>query len=180
VITRAQIYGNEASEILRVVSTYKTLDGRQIYALFPEKPDIVKILLSRLLQQKRLFLRFAKGNRRYSIDASTANKPDFGMIAAFWVLLDFIDKVEYHIAGEFPVKISFFANGGLYEIIHVAYGDESLINDILSEREKSGDAAQRIILIEEPNQIEKIDIPNTAGYCSVDADGKVNYYDKLR
>jgi hypothetical protein len=174
VITRNEIYGKEAAEILRVVSVYKTLDERQIYALFPQKPDAIKTLLSRFVKQRRLFYRFNKGNKRYSIDTASANKPDFGTISAFWVLLDFIDKTEYHTSGDFPVKINFLAKDEIYEIIYIKSGKENLINRILSET--ANDDSRRIVLVDTAEQIPKINIPNTAGYCSVEQGGAVKYY----
>ena len=90
------------------------------------------------------------------------------------MLIDFIDKAEYHFAGDFPVKINFFADGELYEIIYVRHEDEILINQILSSDTKS--EARRIVIIDAPEQIEKINISNTAGFCTVTPDGAVCYY----
>ena len=42
--------------------------------------------------------------------------------------MDFIGQVEYHAPGDFPVKLIFFANGELYEIVYAASGQEALIN----------------------------------------------------
>jgi hypothetical protein len=36
--------------------------------------------------------------------------------------------------------------------------------------------ARRIILVDRPEQIGAIGIPNTTGFCSVDPDGAVTYY----
>ena len=96
------------------------------------------------------------------------------MIAAFWVLLDFLEKVETHFASDFPVKLSFFADSEVYDIIHVPYGQEMVICHALKGQQE--EAARRIILIEDQEQIPDINITNIAGFCTVDADGSVHYY----
>ena len=40
------------------------------------------------------------------------------VVQAVWVLVDFIDRVEYHAIGEFPAKVIFIADGQIYEIVH--------------------------------------------------------------
>jgi hypothetical protein len=113
-------------------------------------------------------------NRRVSANADCDSQVDSGMIAAVWVLIDFIDKTEYHSSGDFPVKINFFANDDLYEIIYVPYEQEALMNHALSENNEL--TAKRIVLVDVPDQIKQINIPNTTGFCSVSSDGTVQYY----
>lgn len=95
---------------------------------------------------------------------------------AAWVLLDFIDRAEYHSASDFPVKIIFFADGELYEIVHVPNGQEALIGHALSAKEDG--AGRRIVLVESPEQIGRVNIPYTSGFCTVDPDGSIRYYKK--
>jgi hypothetical protein len=128
--------------------------------------------LIHLNRQRRIY--YNPASQRVSANDKYDAQADYGMIAAFWVLIDFIDKVEYHTVGDFPVKISFFANEELYEIIHVPYEQETLISHALSMEKQSG--ARRIVLIDEPEQIDNIDISNTAGFCTVSSDGAVSYY----
>ena len=169
---RNEIYSHEATELVRVITTYKTLEEKQLYALFKGQDAVIKNLLSYFVKQRRIY--FNSGKARYSADEYRDGKPDYGMIAAFWVLLDFIDKVDHHDAGDFPVKISFLANGELYEIVHVPYGQEHLMNHVFSEKDKSD--SRRIILVDKQEQIKSIKIPNTTGFCTVDRDGRVRYY----
>ena len=49
------------------------------------------------------------------------------VIKTLWVLLDFIDRVEYHSPGDFPVKLVFFSAGRMYEVVYVAEGQEALV-----------------------------------------------------
>lgn len=96
---------------------------------------------------------------------------------AVWVLLDFLDKTEYHSVSEFPVKIIFFAGGELYEIIHVANGQEALVGHLLNQnREGMG---KRIVIVEEPAQISRLEIAGVSGFCTVSMKGNVQYYKKF-
>ena len=170
--TREQIYNNEAADLLRNISMYRTLTEEQIARLYPGKEPVIKNLLNHLKRQGRIYIN--PDEQRVSITADDDAKIDFGLLSAVWVLIDFIDKVEYHFAGDFPVKISFFANMELYEIIYVPNEQEILINHAVSGDTKS--EARRIIIIDAPEQIENIDIPNTSGFCTVTPDGVVCYY----
>ena len=170
--TRSDLYSREAAELLRVVSEYKTLLSEQLYRLFPGKEAVITNLLTYLTKQGRII--YNPRAERYSANEDCEASPDPGMIAAFWVLLDFIDKAEYHFASDFPVKLSFFADCEMYEVIHVPYGQEMVINHALKGQPE--EASRRIILIDNQEQIPDINIANTAGFCTVDADGSVHYY----
>ncbi len=168
--TRENLYAKEAHELIRNITLYKTLTCEQVYRLFPGKESSIKNLLSVLIKQGRIFYNPDAG--RLSANQECDTTPDMAMIAAFWVLLDFIGRIEFHTASDFPVKISFFSNEELYEIINVPYGQEALISHALSVKEDS----RRIILVESQEQIESICIPGIAGFCSVDPDGTTRYY----
>jgi len=170
--TRSDLYSREAAELLRVISEYKTLLAGQLYRLFPGKENIVKNLLTYLTKQGRIIYNSAAD--RYSVNGDCDANTDAGLLAAFWVLLDFIDRAEYHFISDFPVKISFFADNEMYDIIHVPAGREILLSHALAALPE--DSSRRIILIDDPWQIPSIDIPNTAGFCTVDNDGGVQYY----
>lgn len=89
--------------------------------------------------------------------------------------MDFIGQVEYHAPGDFPVKLIFFANGELYEIVYAASGQEALINHALRDDRSGG---RRIILVDNPEDIRRIDCPGISGFCTVDAAGQVHYFKK--
>ena len=67
----------------------------------------------------------------------SANNPDYGMIASFWVLLDFKTAIMYHTDGEFPVKLNFFSKDEWYEVLYVPHEQEYLINHVMEARTKS-------------------------------------------
>jgi len=105
---------------------YKTLTEEQIRRLYPGKEAVINNLLAHLIRQGRVYRN--SDSKRVSVNADCDSKIDSGMIAAVWVLIDFIDKTEYHTAGDFPVKISFFADGELYEIVYMPYDQEMLMH----------------------------------------------------
>lgn len=168
--TRKALYATEAQEIVRTLTLYKTLACEQIYRIFPGREKNVKNLLTVLIKQGRIFYDSERGLLSGSSECMTS--PDTGTIASFWVLLDFIDRAEYHTASDFPVNISFFSEGELYEIIYVAYGQELLVEHALSEK----DDTRRIIVVESRKQIEQLAIPGVSGYCTVSPEGKISYY----
>ena len=92
-----------------------------------------------------------------------------------WVLLDFIRRVDYHAPADFPVKLVFFADGELYEIAYIAAGQEALVCHALRGN-KGG--SRRIMLVDAPAQIAKIDCPGISGFCTVDEEGRTNYFKK--
>jgi hypothetical protein len=151
---------------------YKTLTEEQLFRFYPGKESIVRNLLTHLARQGRIYRNPEK--KRVSVSDKRDANPDAGLLAAVWVLIDFIDRAECHYAGDFPVKICFFSDGEVYEIIHVPCEQEILMNHALAG--KSEISARRIVLVDDPGQIEAIRIPNATGFCSVDTDGAVRYY----
>ena len=126
--TREQIYGQEAASILRDITMYRALTEEQLLRLYPGKRSKVQNLLSYLTKQGRIW--HIEG--LYCAAPECAGDVDKGLLAAIWVLADFIDRVEFHSVGDFPAKLIFFADGEVYEVIHAASGKETLINHILS------------------------------------------------
>lgn len=172
--TRQQIYGQEAASILRDVTMYRCLKEEQLLRLYPGKQDKVKKILNHLVRQGRIF--HDADNNLYRAGEDTSEPIDCGLLAAVWVLVDFIDQVEYHSVCDFPCKIIFFADNEVYEVVYVAYGQEALIAHLLSS--KAEESAKYIVLVDKPEQIADLQIPGVSGYCTVSPDGTVQYYQK--
>lgn len=169
--TRANLYANEAPKLLETVSAYRTLYTEQFLRLFPTgKADTIRMLLRRFAREQRLYL--SKDETVVSIDPKLPLNE--GLIRAFWVLLDFIGKAEFHVPGVFPALISFFAGEELYDILHIPWGREAMIRAAIPRQEKS--PPKRILLLDALSQMPSLHIPNTVGYCLVSRDGKVTYY----
>lgn len=171
--TRAEIYGKEAAELLQEVSMYPGIRKEQLYAFHSGRKDTVENLLAYLKRQGRIAAGEDGGLYPYG---ELSRAPDSGTAQAVWILLDFIDRVEFHSPADFPVKIVFFAGGELYEIVHVGAGQEALVTHALGQMKESG--SRRIVLVDEPGQIPQMGFPGITGFCTVDAAGNVSYYRK--
>lgn len=171
--TRADIYGNEAAELLRLVSMYPGITGEQLLRFFFDKAEKIKNLLSHLTKQGRIF---STDTGNYFPAGHESPTPAPGLLQAVWVLLDFLGRAEYHSCGEFPSAILFFAAGELYEIIPVPIGQEALVASVLQHTRT--DDSRRIMVVDEPAQIAELDFPDVSGYCTVGTDGQIHYYQK--
>lgn len=171
--TRADIYGQEAAGLLQLVSMYPGILETQLVQFYPGKEEKVKNLLSHLKKQGRIV---RKENGGYVSYGAAKTPVPSHMVKAVWVLLDFIDRVEFHSASDFPTAIIFFAGGELYEIIPVPSGQEALVTQALSRNWDS--PGRRIVLVDMPEQISGIDLPGISGFCMADCLGTVTYYQK--
>lgn len=169
--TREQIYSREAAEILRDITTYHYIRHDQLLCLYPKKKqDVIENLLSYLVRQGRIFY---EPDRDWYHDGTEAHA-DAEMLAALWVLADFIDRTEYHSATDFPVKLLFFAGGETYEVVYVPADKEALMEQaILQTGEENG---KRILILEDTSQIEHLHIADVAAYCTVSDTGEIQYY----
>lgn len=159
--------------MLQNIAQYPGLTEEQLCCFFPEKESMAKILLSHMLKEGRAY---RADNGRYYINQEIQNGADDTLSRCIWVLLDFIEQVEYHTAGEFPVEVLCFANGQLYEIVPIPRGKETMLCQLLRLPQK--DAGKRLVVVDDAEQIDALDIPHAAGFCTVVADGTVSYYRK--
>lgn len=99
---RAAIYQREAAEMLHNISLYPGLTEEQLCRFFPEKEATAKTLLAHMLKEGRVY---RAENCRYYANQEARNNADKDLSRCVWVLLDFIDQVEYHTVAEFPAAI---------------------------------------------------------------------------
>lgn len=172
--TRDELYGQEATGLLRNIAMYPGLRSEQLCRFYPGKEDKIQKLLAHLCKQGRVG---HSEDGAYFLQGADTRNIDTGLVRAVWVLLDFIKRVEYHSASDFPAKLIFFADGELYEVVYAASGQEALVNHVLNGKaaENSG---RRIVLVDTPEQIGLIHISGVSGYCTVNAAGKISYYKK--
>lgn len=160
--------------MLREISMYPGVLEKQLLRFHPGKEEHVKAMLSQLIKQGRIR---KEADSSYYTSGADIKAKDHSLIQAVWVLLDFLDHVEYHTASDFPVKIVFFTNSQAYEIICALQGQEALICQAVQRLKEQ--SVRRIVLIETPEQIPALAFSSIAGYCTVDKTGTVRYY-KLR
>lgn len=169
--TREQLYGKEASEVVRCITSYHCISREQLMRIFPKITAQLDNLLTYLLRQGRI---------HHDPEGADIffDKPemevDRDMLSAICVLCDFVERSEYHSVGEYPVKLLFFADGELYEVVAVPHGKETLINCMLAEKDEG---SKRLVIVDDIEQSDEIDIPNTAAFCTVDlVSATVEYY----
>ena len=173
--TRNELYTGEGAELLRFVTTYHTLLYEQVLRLFPKNRDSIKSLITSLVKQGRII--HDKEKDLLCDTAESANNPDYGMIASFWVLLDFKKAVVYHTNGDFPIKLNFFSKDEWYEILYIPLEQEYLVNHVMESQ--AADQVKRLVVLENEKQAGKITIGNVAAFCLVDSSsGVVSYYTK--
>lgn len=171
--TRDQIYKGEGEKLLRIITTYHALKYEQVMQIFARSQDSIKSLITSLVKQGRLYHDKESGLLCDCQESSVS--PDYGTIAAFWVLLDFKKALMFHTSGEFPVKLHFFSQDEAYEIIYIEFGQEALINHIF---ESLPPDANRLVILTSIQQSNLIHIDGVIAYCIVDSNGKVSYYQK--
>ena len=169
--TAHQLRPREAAELLRNITVYHCMRRDQLLRLYPGKEGVIENLLRYLVKQQRIF---------YNTDRDCYGdvpdcREDRELTAALWVLLDFIEKVEYHSPDNMPAKLVFFADGEVYEVVYVGPGKEALLQHALAAEDDSG---QRLVIIEEEDQMQHLHIPHIAAYCMVDEQGCVQYFRK--
>lgn len=159
-----------------MITTYHALLYEQVLRMHPQKRESVKAPITNLVKQGRLHLDAEKG---LLCDCeSSAESPDLGIIAAFWVLLDFQKAMIYHTVSDFPVKISFFCHDEEYQIFYAEPEKESLLNRLLAKETK--DMPSRIIIVQQEEQARTLSVPGVIAFCTVSPEGKVSYYRKAR
>lgn len=170
--TREQIYSQEASSLLRDISMYRVMKEEQLLWLYPGKRNRIKNLLGYLVKQGRVI---QKGDT-YFYSPECADQVDKGLLAALWVLADFADRVEFHATGDFPAKLIFLADGEVYEIVCAEPGKEFMLAQLMGRQTE--EASHYLVLVDSPEQIVGLELPNVCGYCTVSPDGEVQYYQK--
>jgi len=170
--TRKEIYSNEATELLRVISEYKALLIEQVLYLFPGQEMMVQNLIYNLRRQGRIWV---SEDGKY-VKASENVPLNDGLIKAIWVLLDFFDFAEYHCAGCFPISLCFFLHAEYYEVIFIPNGQGGIIQAILTEQQKN--SAKRIVIVSDMDQVDSLNISGVSGFCTVSDKGAIQYYQK--
>ncbi len=169
--TRDQIYRQEAATLLRDLTTYHYIRHDQLLRMYPGKESKIDNLLRHLVNQGRIVYDAKTDMYHDGFEAA----PDYGTLACLWVLIDFIDKTEYHSAVEFPANLIFLADGEIYEVLFVPEGKETLTEYAVASQ--GSDAEKRIVVVEQTEQIPRLCIPGTSAYCIVNMEtGTIQYF----
>ena len=166
-------------ETKELVQKYHVLEKAQLYAYFAlDKRDHFVGKAFKVLEKERLIYIHPKLEVVAANEEAFARK-DIGTMKAFWVLLDIMKQktVEEHFPAskeEYPVRIVFYGSGEIYDILYVTEAEITVVNNLFSRKEIDG--CGHIVVVEKPEEIPKIRISDTIGFCTVKEGGEVEYY----
>lgn len=168
-------------ELKELVQKYNVLDRRQLYAYFEKdgRGRFVGRVLKVLEKDRMIYI--DNETKQVASNESAYTAWERGTSTCLWVLLDLMDqkKIEQHFLAskeEYPIRIVFVGDGEIYDILYVATEDIELTNQLFVRRQIDG--CGHVVVVEEPESIPKIQIPDVIGYCTVKEDGEVEYYRK--
>lgn len=91
---------------------------------------------------------------------------------------DGTEKIERHFLAEkeeYPIRIVFVGNAEIYDILYISEAEIQLVNQLFSRQKLDG--CGHVVIVENPEEIPQIEIPNVIGFCTVqEEEGGVEYY----
>lgn len=147
----------EEQVVIDCLSKYYCLKWEQLVQLLHYKTeDVAKRILSGLKKRQIIM---EDGAGYIMLDPRTT--PDPKTIAAFWVLLKFIKRINprEHYRAEYPSDIFFLKENVQYEIVVLNKGEEHLISMLKGYNRTSSseeeDEVRYIIVVQDEEQIEE-------------------------
>ena len=164
-----------------LVQRYNVLDMSQVYAYFGKsgRDKFVGRALKKLEKEHSIYV--CRETKQVASSEAAHAAWERGLSLSVWVLLSLMDqkKIEEHFAAsreEYPVRIVFVGDGEIYDILYAASEDIELTNQLFAR--KNIDGCGHIVIVEEPEDIPKIQITDVIGYCTVKEEGQIEYYRK--
>lgn len=156
---------------------YSILDSAQLFGLLKENSGLSKKARERLMRSVRHWgtTHYMELNDRKYYAKNPHIKPAgryLAQIKCFWVLLQYIDKVDCHNAPGTFTRIAMEIGERSYGIVYVPDGAERLCN---SHIRRSGDV-RYFVIVDEPEQIQRISAEKVHTYATVGDRGQVEYY----
>lgn len=156
---------------------YSVLDTAQIFGLLKQngvKSKRERERIARSLRHRGLTRRLTIGDRTY-YTKNPQIKPTgkyMAQIRCFWILLQYIGRVDsHHAAGTFS-RITMEIDGRDYDIVYVPEGAERLC---LSHIRRGGDT-RYFVVVEDVSQIPLLQSEKIHTYATVSEQGEVEYY----
>jgi hypothetical protein len=160
-----------------LIKEYSILDSAQIYALLKragQLPRRRRQYIEKSLTARGFALRITDGDRSYLARSPglTPTGKYRAQIICFWVLLDYIDKVDSHFSAGMFNRITLEIGGRNYGIMYVKKGQERLC----SANMRAGGENRYFVIVEDVSQIPLIKGDKIHTFAIVSAQGKVEYY----
>ena len=156
----------EENIVVNCLSKYECLKWEQVIKLlYNKKEDVAQRILVGL-KKKQIILEDESGY----LMLDPRCKSDYKKLQAFWVLLQFIDKIkpEEHYPANYPSEIFFLKQGVQYEIVVINKGEDHLINMLFMENRNNSieeeDSTKYIFVVPSVDDIDNCinRIPDTA------------------
>jgi hypothetical protein len=158
----------KSEEILEFLDTYGVLRYEYLKKIFPWSDKVVHYLL----KKQRIFK--ILGGDYISTDKNP--RIDKCLIAALGVLVDLSTKVQSHARATAPAQISFTTHAGdYYEIVYVAQDMEAMVTTLFKKQD-GADITKRIVIVEDKNQMERLQLPEVASFALVNPNGCLSYF----
>jgi len=153
---------------------------------FPNSSKVV----SYLIKNKRLHVSLDE----VYISTDPEFRPDKTLMAALGALGDVYEKVRSHARATSPAQLSFFThNNDYYEIVYVGYGLDAMImaslevqrtlveqalahGDLGVDLGRHPNAVKRMVIVEDKNQMTRLQIPNIVRFALVEPNGSLTYF----
>ncbi|MFR8172719.1 MAG: DUF5697 family protein [Marvinbryantia sp.] len=168
-------------EVKELIQKYNVLYKSQVYEYFAKdgREQFVGRALKTLEKERDLYIN--QELKMVAIGEEAYGAREYGTLQSMWALLGIMDqkKVEQHFLAskeEYPVRIVFVGDGEIYDILYVSSADVNLTNNLFARKRIEG--CGHIVVVETPEDIPEIRIPDVIGFCTVKEDGKVEYYRK--
>lgn len=168
-------------ELKDLVQKYNVLDKSQIYDYFGKtgREHFVGRAIRALEKERSVYV--CRETKQVASSDTAHLAWERGMSLSVWVLLDLMDqkKIEEHFAAskeEYPIRIVFVGDGEIYDILYAPPEDIEVTNQLFAR--KNIDGCGHIVIVEEPEDIPKIRIPDVIGFCTVKEEGQIEYYRK--
>ena len=163
----------------RLILEYSVLDSAQLFVLMKNSKLLNKRqrhYIGKSLSARGLALKITQNGRNYFAKAPGISPTGkyHAQILCFWVLLDYIGKVDCHTATGTFSRISMEIEGRDYDIVYVKKGQERLCNANIA---RGGDT-RYFVVVEEAEQIPFIKGKHIHSFATVSETGHVQYFSK--
>lgn len=161
----------------QLLQEYSILDSAQLFSLIKQNSNLSKKARARVVRSIRNWgttYYIEIGNRRYYAK-NPHIKPTgryMAQIKCFWVLIQYIGKVDSHNAPGTFSRIAMEIEGRSYGIVYVPGGSERLC---VSHMRRGGDIRYFVVL-DQPEQIPLVIAEKVHAYATVSDEGQVEYY----
>ncbi len=168
-------------EIRELLGKYSVLYKSQLYGFFAKdgRERFVGKALKALEKERYIYVQ--QEMDLVSVSSESIKARDRGTLLCIWALLGIMDKKKvgehFHAsADEYPVRIVFVGDGEIFDILYVPETDIGLTNHFFTR--KKIDGCGHIIVVEKPENIPEIQVPDVVGFCIVKEGGAIEYYRK--